>query len=314
MPQSLGNTGREAVSDWHVLGAGAIGSLFACRLQDAGMHVTLLTRHDASSQRRLKIASDPPRTYRFHQQSTSAGEDHRSPITHLLVCTKAWAVADALSAVTPRLGPDSTVVILCNGMGLAEKALPLINGASLVLGSTTAGCRLTADDELIPAGAGRTDLGGYRAGVAAPSWFTHWQMRVPECRWRTDIHATLLAKVALNAVINPLTALHRVENGALLSAPLSDDTQQVIAEVQALLVAGGAHHTAAELPERVKAVCEQTARNHSSMRVDLDTGRRTEIEAIVGWLLRSAGPHPPETPLLSEAYQAIRHAEPSSNR
>ena len=206
------------------------------------------------------------------------------------------------------------MVILCNGMGLAEKALPLINGASLVLGSTTAGCRLTADDELIPAGEGRTDLGGYRAGVAAPSWFTHWQMSVPECRWRTDIHATLLAKVALNAVINPLTALHRVENGALLSAPLSDDTQQVIAEVQALLVAGGAHHTAAELPERVKAVCEQTARNHSSMRVDLDTGRRTEIEAIVGWLLRSAGPRPPETPLLSEAYQAIRHAEPSSNR
>ncbi|MED5316039.1 MAG: ketopantoate reductase C-terminal domain-containing protein, partial [Pseudomonadota bacterium] len=59
---------------------------------------------------------------------------------------------------------------------------------------------------------------------------------------------------------------------------------------------------------------EQTARNHSSMRVDLDTGRRTEIEAIVGWLLRSVGPHPPETPLLSAAYQAICHAEPSGKR
>ena len=314
MPQSLGNTGRGVVSDWHVLGAGAIGSLFACRLQDAGMHVTLLTRHDASFPRTLKIASDPPRTYRFPQQSITAGEDHGTPIEQLLVCTKAWAVADALSAVTPRLGPDSTVVILCNGMGLAEKALPLINGASLVLGSTTAGCRPTVDDELIPAGAGRTDLGDYRAGMAAPAWFKQWQMGVPECHWQTDIHVTLLAKVALNAVINPLTALHRVENGALLSAPLSDDTQQVIAEVQALLVAGGAHHTAAELPERVRAVCEQTARNHSSMRVDLDTGRRTEIEAIVGWLLRSAGPRPPETPLLSKAYRAICDAEPSGQR
>ena len=313
MPQSLGNTGREAVSGWHVLGAGAIGSLFACRLQDAGMHVTLLTRHDASFQRKLKIASDPPRTYHFPQQSITAGEDHGTPIEQLLVCTKAWAVADALAEITPRLGPDSTVVILCNGMGLAETALPLINGASLVLGSTTAGCRLT-DDELIPAGAGRTDLGGYRAGMAAPAWITHWQISVPECRWQTDIRTILLAKVALNAVINPLTALHRVENGALLSAPLSDDTQQVIAEVQALLVASGAHHTAAELPERVRAVCEQTARNHSSMRVDLDTGRRTEIEAIVGWLLRSAGPRPPETPLLSKAYRAICDAEPSGQR
>ena len=299
------------MNGWHVLGAGAIGSLFACRLHDAGMHVTLLTRHDASLPRKLKIASDPLRTYRFPHQSITAGEDHGTPIEHLLVCTKAWAVADALTAITPRLGPDSTVVILCNGMGLAETALPLINGASLVLGSTTAGCRLTADDELIPAGAGRTDLGGHRAGMAAPAWFKQWQMGVPECHWQTGIHTTLLAKVALNSVINPLTALHRVENGALLSAPLSDDTQQVIAEVQALLVAGGAQQTAAELPERVRAVCEETARNHSSMRVDLDTGRRTEIEAIVGWLLRSAGPRPPETPLLSEAYQAICHAEPS---
>ena len=45
------------------------------------------------------------------------------------------------------------------------------------------------------------------------------------------------------------------------------------------------------------------------MRVDIEMGRRTEIEAIVGWLLKSWIANPPETPLLSELYQTISGRE-----
>ena len=44
-----------------------------------------------------------------------AKDGAESSITHLLVCTKAWAVEDALRTVTHRLSSASTVVILCNG-------------------------------------------------------------------------------------------------------------------------------------------------------------------------------------------------------
>jgi 2-dehydropantoate 2-reductase len=293
------------MSQWHVLGAGAIGSLFACRLQDAGMQVTLLSRHDPSPLRQLTLATEPPQTYEVSQQLVSADPGDTADISHLLVCTKAWAVPDALAAIAPRLNRDSTVVLLCNGMGLAELALPLINGASLILSSTTAGCRLTPDNTLIPAGAGRTDLGGYQGAVAAPAWLAQWQVGVPDCYWQTNIHDTLLAKVALNAVINPLTAVHCVENGALMLEPLKHKTAQLVSEVQGLLRAGEAVQIAAELPDRVATVCRQTARNHSSMRVDMEMGRRTEIEAIVGWLLKGWIANPPEMPLLSELYQTI---------
>ena len=45
------------------------------------------------------------------------------------------------------------------------------------------------------------------------------------------------------------------------------------------------------------------------MRVDLESGKRTEIDAIVGWLLSSLTPHPPATPVLSELYEAVKERD-----
>ena len=105
------------MSQWHVLGAGAIGSLFACRLQDAGMQVTLLSHHDPSPLRQLTLATEPPQTYEVSQQLVSADPSDTADISHLLVCTKAWAVPDALAAVAPRLNRDSTVVLSATAWG-----------------------------------------------------------------------------------------------------------------------------------------------------------------------------------------------------
>ena len=118
-----------------------------------------------------------------------------------------------------------------------------------------------------------------------------------------------MAKAALNAVINPLTGVHRVTNGALLSAQFFSQTQQVTGEVQGLLIAAGAQDLADALPDQVRAVCLATANNHSSMRVDLDRGQRTEIESIVGWLLGHLSHHRPPTPLLSSLYETILTAD-----
>ena len=110
-------------------------------------------------------------------------------------------------------------------------------------------------------------------------------------------------------MINPLTALHGVTNGELLQPPLVAITENVIEEVQSVLVCADATEIASALPAQVRAVCDSTAANHSSMRVDLEGGTQTEIDAIVGWLLSSLTPHPPATPLLSELYNAVRERD-----
>ena len=287
---------------WHVLGAGAIGGLFACRLHLGGARVTLLARNGEQSTRELILRSGKEQRFQFPQQNLAVGQQ---PIEHLLVSTKAWAVEQAIEAVAPRLSGTSVVVVLCNGMGLAEAVAPLIGEAQLVVGSTTSGCRRSGKGELIVTGGGRTQLGTLDASPA-PTWLSPWHQGVPDFEWETDIRSVLLAKVALNAVINPLTALHAVTNGELMQPPLQTITEEVIAEVQSVLCAADASEIALALPAQVRAVCDSTAANHSSMRVDFESGKRTEIDAIVGWLLSSLTPYPPTTPLLSELYDAVR--------
>ena len=293
-------------AQWHILGVGAIGGLFACRLQSGGADVTLLSRDCEEASRELVLKHTISERFHFPQQTITSNEDS---IEHLLVCTKAWAVESAIKAVAPRLSATSVVVLLCNGMGLAEAVAPLIGEAQLVVGSTTSGCRRSSEGELIVSGDGRTQLGMLDSSPA-PTWLSPWRHGVPEFEWETGIRSVLLGKVALNAVINPLTALHGVTNGNLMQPPLQATTEDVIKEVQSLLCSADDGEIASALPARVRAVCNSTAANHSSMRVDMESGRRTEIDAIVGWLLSSFTPHPPATPILSELYDAVKKREP----
>ena len=290
---------------WHILGVGAIGGLFACRLQSGGADVTLLSREREEPSRELVLKHTISERFHFPQQTITPNED---PIEHLLVCTKAWAVESAIKAVAPRLSATSVVVLLCNGMGIAEAVAPLIGEAQLVVGSTTSGCRRSSEGELIVSGDGRTQHGMLDASPA-PTWLSPWRQGVPEFEWETGIRSVLLGKVALNAVINPLTALHGVTNGDLMQPPLRAITEDVIKEVQSLLCSADAGKIASALPAQVRAVCDSTAANHSSMRVDMESGKRTEIDAIVGWLLSSFTPHPPATPILSELYDAVKKRE-----
>ncbi|MGB1959025.1 MAG: ketopantoate reductase family protein, partial [Luminiphilus sp.] len=156
---------------WHILGVGAIGGLFACRLQSGGADVTLLSRAREEPARELVLKHTISERFHFPQQTITPNED---PIEHLLVCTKAWAVESAIKAVAHRLSATSVVVLLCNGMGIAEAVAPLIGEAQLVVGSTTSGCRRSSEGELIVSGDGRTQLGMLDSSPA-PTWLSPWR-------------------------------------------------------------------------------------------------------------------------------------------
>ena len=93
---------------WHVLGVGAIGGLFACRLQSGGADVTLLTKEGEQTSRELILKSGQEQRFQFPQQNLAIGQE---PIEYLLVCTKAWAVESAIEAIAPRLSATSVVAV-----------------------------------------------------------------------------------------------------------------------------------------------------------------------------------------------------------
>jgi 2-dehydropantoate 2-reductase len=106
------------------------------------------------------------------------------------------------------------------------------------------------------------------------------------CQVRNDIEAVLWEKLVVNVGINPLTAILRVRNGALLEIPEAWDLA-VAAATEAAEVARASGTAPAIDPEtRLKEVCTATAANRSSMLQDILAGRATEIEALNGQVVK----------------------------
>ncbi|MBL6694500.1 MAG: 2-dehydropantoate 2-reductase [Luminiphilus sp.] len=288
---------------WHILGVGSIGGLFAHRLKAGGADVRLLSRDATESHRQLTLATKlGSEAHLFECESV----DDSAAIEHLLITTKSWGAHDAIKCIQHRLTERTVVVAMMNGMQHVDDLKPLIPETQLFLASTTAGCHRSGDTWVL-AGTGKTII-GTDTEQAAPPWLGCWQLGVPNLSWHVDMTERLVEKVAINCCINPLTAVHRVKNGELLSEIHRDQVTTVISEVSSVLDDLGYPALSMELGQRVHEVMTDTAENRSSMLNDVMAGRRTEADAIVGWLLRQTKR---ELPALTALATQLRAIEPN---
>lgn len=274
------------MQQWHILGAGAIGGLFASLLQAAGTPCTLLLRADDPDLAIGSTAITLRRDEQLHsrQFSVSAGTDS-SPISHLLVCTKAYDIVAAIAGVAHRLAPGTVVLLLANGMGFQQQIRARWPQLDCFSGSTTEGAFRESRRTICHAGLGRTLL-GQPGRTAAPDWFDTWLALPTQCEWSPDIDSALWRKLAINCAINPLTALHQCRNGELAERPeLAALVGELCTEISAIGIAAGQAQAVADLRTQVMAVVDATANNRSSMLQDVLAGRATEIDYLTGYLL-----------------------------
>ena len=268
---------------WHILGVGSIGGLFAHRLHQGGANVRLLSHSTEASSRAISL-----KTAHSTQSLTfdCSNVDEDGDISNLLITSKSWAAGSALRRIRHRIGDHTTIVAMMNGMQHIEDIQEVAPECTLFLATTTAGCHRSGE-QWIAAGEGKT-LVGHPDIRPRPSWFGTWQKGIPSLEWCNDINERLIEKVAINACINPLTAVHGVKNGALLDEPYQAKSTQIIAEVADILTELGHPELAARLDQTVQTVMADTAENTSSMLSDVMAGRRTEVDSIVGWLLQQS--------------------------
>lgn len=284
---------------WHLLGAGSMGSMAAARFSEAGFTVQVVGKTPVNLTRQLHWPNG-------HTTRLRLEADADASISRLIIATKAPDTVTALRPLLPRLAPDITLLRLQNGLGsLDDIALP--SAAHLIEAISNSGAwrehdnvHIVADNETL-VGDGTNN---------PPAWFTTLQTAWPTLQWTADITCRQLLKLSVNAVINPLTALHDCDNGNLVDHPdLRAAAQQLADETDRIL-----RQHAPDWPNdtlvRSLAVARQTARNVSSMRADLRAGRTTEIEFINGWLLRCAARHGVPAPHHAAICEAVRARHP----
>jgi 2-dehydropantoate 2-reductase len=295
-------------TSWHVLGAGAIGGLWAVRLARHGIPVTLIARDTTAGTRTLTLHHGDNVTVHTFPETTAVACGR---IANLLVATKAHLTADALVPLLPRLAAETPVLLLQNGMGQDAPLHAQRPDLCLLAGISTDGVYRTQRDELVLAGIGETligsEIGSEDPRCAAVAQHVAGMLAGTGARVRfaADIRQRRWQKLAVNCAINALTARYRCRNGDLLhNTEALAVMQAVCREIAAVMQAEGLRADADALFEGACAAAAATAANISSLRADVEAGRSTEIRFLNGHVLACAEAHgiaaPANAALLAE--------------
>lgn len=290
-----------------VLGCGALGQLWLAALDRQGHEVQGWLRVpqpwcsvnvidiDGSVVNKTFIANDPL---------------FLSQCDLLLVTVKAWQVSGAVKNLQTLLPPDCPILLLHNGMGTLEELKGLTQ--PLLRGVTTHAAKHDGT-VILHVASGTTHIGPGSAGSAALSDLAETlHQALPDVAWHTNVSAACWQKLAVNCVINPLSAINDCLNGELIAWP-----QQITLlcnEVAAVMTREGLHTSAEQLQEYVLSVIASTAQNVSSMLQDIRSQRRTEIEYITGYLLQRARAQGIAVPENARLYELIKRKEQDYER
>ncbi len=307
-----------------VVGAGAIGSLLGARCAAAGHDVTLVARREHVTAIRsggLRIEGIDPIV--VHPRAET-GLPHPFDAALVLLTVKTFDLAVA-SAEVGRATADVPVLLPQNGLGVEPTAAAAFRDSGwrdpdrwIVRAVNSIPATLLGPGAVRAAGQGEILLED--PSVAGPSsrsgarFLELFRSAGVPVRPVADLRRELWRKVVVNAAINPVSALHGVPNGALLTEPLRSESIELLGEAVSVARAEKVPFALEEAEQDFQRVARATAENRSSMLQDLDRGRRTEVDAILGELVRRAGPHDLPLPATRRALDAVhrRRASPRS--
>ncbi|HEY3589118.1 MAG TPA: 2-dehydropantoate 2-reductase [Buttiauxella sp.] len=285
-----------------VLGCGALGQLWLASLYKQGHEVQGWLRVPQPFCHVNVVDTDGSV---FNQTITANDPDFLASSDLLLVTLKAWQVSGSVKMLAASLTTHCPILLLHNGMGTLEELLSLHQ--PLLSGVTTHAARRDGN-LIIHVANGTTHIGpGNAAGYEFSFLADILHHALPEMAWHNNIMAASWKKLAVNCVINPLTAIYNCPNGELRHH--HNEVSEICHEVAQVMEREG-HHTSAEmLLLYVGDVIESTAANISSMLQDVRVQRHTEIDYITGYLLQRARAHGLSLPVNSRLYEQIKRKE-----
>ena len=268
----------------YIAGCGAVGSLLAAGAARADLSYAMIPRRPvAGSIQVLSESGDVTLTSFAALPANTSADDL------LILPLKAYQLEHALQDWRSCLCSETPVVLLHNGMGGYETARALLPASQPIYVATTSHGALKSDAQTVMhTGYGHTMLGRLdqvRLPAEDTRIFDALSTLLPPVTWRHDMQAALWHKLAINAAINPLTALNGIANGGLLYAGYRQQLRDLCSETVAVAAAYDVIFNTTQLLHDVLDVAARTAKNFSSMHQDYRQGRETEIDAINGYIV-----------------------------
>jgi 2-dehydropantoate 2-reductase len=275
-----------------VIGAGAMGSVFGARLQSTGAEVVLfdinethveairaygLTLGDAGGERRVTI----PATSRIAEVVNA---------DLALVLVDSNATANVAPMLPKLLAKDGVALTLQNGIGNVEALVAVLGAQRVIAGSTMNSAAFVGPGHVRHTNVGTTVIG---LPEGSPTERVRaLAARLSDAGFPTEASDNAMghvwAKFVLNCAINPLCALTGLRAGEIARhPPTAHLLEWVLDEVLAVAAAKGIRLPDPDLRRHVLDHAFERY-NRPSMLQHVESGRRTEIEALNGALVREA--------------------------
>jgi len=197
-----------------------------------------------------------------------------------------------------------------NGMGAVDQIATQIDTHPVVLATTTQAAFKPNRNNVYHTGLGQTQLGAFnQTGQQCTFLVDVLDDALPAVRWNPQIETALWTKLAINCAINPLTGLEQIKNGELADKRFEDILSSIVKELTQVMQAEGIACSFDELEASVKQVIQATAQNNSSMKQDMFYQRKTEIDFINGYLIKTALKHQIDVPVNQRLFAQVKEQE-----
>ncbi len=290
-----------------------MGCLFGAKLSQVA-EVTLVGNWPAQivalRERGLRLIRPDGRSQTYHLTVTNNLQT-AAPADLALILVKSHQTRQAAETAQRLLSANGVALTLQNGLGNLEQLTAVLGQNRANLGITSEGAALLEPGVVRHAGTGHTYIADSGETAVPPQEFAAlFQAAGFQTSLAADTAGLVWGKLAINAGINPLTAVLQVPNGFLAENETARQLmQQAAKEVAQVAAAQSIQLPFADAAAQALTVAQATAANHSSMRQDLANGRPTEIEAICGAVVEYGRRFEVPTPVNLVLQTAVQQAE-----
>lgn len=284
----------------YVVGAGSIGLLVASFFAEKSDCVTVVTRRE-NQKKIIKenglVRKNLDGTVEKFSVSVSTNLEN-IPKDSMIFVTVKYGQLKTIYPMLTSVQKDIPIVFLQNGLAHFEEALRL-EQEHILFSSCQFGAERENDYTVIHRGAGIVKIAMGRGNSQILQVVESYSSNHFPIEMVDDAEQMLFEKALLNCFINPLTAILNVKNGQLVENPYTKNLLHTLYEELM--------NAFPEQKERfpytsITNLCEKTAKNTSSMLSDRLKNQPTEVETIVGAIIKRAESRDKDVPTLKTLY------------
>jgi 2-dehydropantoate 2-reductase len=297
-----------------VIGAGAVGGYYGAVLARAGNHVTLVARgaHLAAIRERGLTVRASRGEFTVHPGASDT-PGQTGPVDLVILAVKTYDNDTALPMLRPLTAPGTAVLTLQNGVDSPAEAAAVIGGSHVLGGAAYIATAIAAPGIIEQTGTHHRIVFGeaFRApaDVSARAAMLRelFQGAGIEAEAVPDARVPLWEKCIYLVPFAGFTGASRLPIGPLWQ---HEETRTLFiracGEVEAVARAEGVA-VPPDIPARVRAYADALPPStRSSLLIDLQAGKRLEVEALQGALVRRARAHGVEVPIMETLYAILR--------